>query len=74
MCISTPSMPAPVEVAAPPPPPPKALEKAPQQQAVGRRKPGAVNTAGMAGGSLLTGPAGIQASALNTGGSTLLGG
>lgn len=61
MCMSTPDVPA------PPPPPQEA--KAPDSMASRRnaRKP-------MQGGTLLTGPSGVASGALNTGGSTLLGG
>jgi hypothetical protein len=67
MCMSTPSVP-------PPPPPPQEI-KQPDNAA----KPADMmrqrrNSAAMGAGSLLTGPTGIAASALNTGKSTLLGG
>lgn len=61
MCMSSPKMPA-------PPPPPQELK---QPDTVAQRRkvrpmPGA--------GTLLTGPSGVAAGAMNTGGSTLLGG
>lgn len=63
MC-RTPKMPtAPVQPAA-------QAEKQPDQMSayrVGRRRPGA-------GGTLLTGPSGIERAAMNLGGTTLLGG
>jgi hypothetical protein len=61
-------------VAAEPAPVATTPEKAPQQSAGVRRKPGVTNPAAMAGGTLLTGPSGIQANALNTGAASLLGG
>ncbi len=61
MCMSTPKMPA-------PPPPPQEV-KPPDSMAQRRaRRP-----AGM-GGTMLTGPSGVTAGSMSTGGSTLLGG
>lgn len=60
MCMSTPKVP-------PPPPPPQEM-KQPDSMAARRAK----RPVGM--GSLLTGPSGVSAGALNTGGSSLLGG
>lgn len=61
MCMSTPDI--------PPPPPPPQEAKAPDSMASRRnvRK-------NLPGGTLLTGPSGVASGALNTGGSTLLGG
>lgn len=65
MCVGqAPKIPAP----SPPPPPPQAA-KAPDMNAV--RKAG--GSSPLAGGSLLTGPSGIAANALNTGSKSLLG-
>lgn len=64
MCVSTPKVPA-----APPPPQEQKLPDTVNEAA--KRKTRAV---GMGGGTLLTGPSGVANSALNTGGSTLLGG
>jgi hypothetical protein len=63
MCMSSPNIPA-------PPPPPQEV-KQPDSAALtdkARR-----NRAGMAGGSLLTGPSGIASGALTTGKTSLLG-
>lgn len=62
MCMSSPNV--------PPPPPPPQEAKAPDSMATRRR----ARPATMAGGTMLTGPAGVAAGALNTGGATLLGG
>lgn len=67
MCLSTPKMPPP-----PPPPPPPQEVKLADMNTV-RRKQNS-NSAPIAGGTLLTGPSGVQNSQLNIGGSTLLGG
>lgn len=56
-----------------PAPAPAAPEKAPQQAAGVRKKAGVSNPSAMSAGTLLTGPSGIQASALNTGAASLLG-
>lgn len=61
MCMSSPSV--------PPPPPPPQEPKAPDSMATRRR---ARPAAGM--GTMLTGPSGVSAGALNTGGTSLLGG
>lgn len=61
MCMSSPSIPA-------PPPPPQEV-KQPDTMAERRKvRPQA------GAGTLLTGPSGVAKTALNTGGSTLLGG
>lgn len=60
MCFSSPKVP-------PPPPPPQEV-KAPD---VGQLQRGKKQAAGMAGGTLLTGPSGIAS--MPTGGNTLLG-
>jgi hypothetical protein len=60
--MSTPSMP-------PPPPPPQEV-KQPDSRAQRRAR----RTAGMGGGTMLTGPSGVASSSLNTGGTSLLGG
>jgi hypothetical protein len=65
VCLSKPNIPAPVA------PPPVQETKLPDTLNAKRRTAKAV---GMGGGTLLTGPSGIASSALNTGGSTLLGG
>lgn len=62
MCMSTPSMP-------PPPPPPQEV-KQPDSMAMRRAK----RPTGMGQGTMLTGPSGVAAGSMNTGGSTLLGG
>lgn len=68
MCIGkTPKIPAPP---APPPPPQEA--KAPDMNAVRRKRPG--DAGGIPGGTLLTGPTGVDKGMLNTGGGSLLGG
>lgn len=68
MCIGdSPSMPEPT-----PPPPPPQEAKTPDINAT-RRKPSSTQTA-IAGGTLLTGPSGVENSSLNTGGGSLLGG
>lgn len=67
MCLAkTPNIPPP-----PPPPPPPQEVKQPDSAALrtGARR----NRAGMAGGSLLTGPSGVSQGALTTGRTTLLG-
>jgi hypothetical protein len=64
MCMSKPSMPA-------PPPPVQDVKPADTANAATRK---AQKRTGMASGSLLTGPSGIQTTALNTGGTSLLGG
>lgn len=61
MCMSSPNV--------PPPPPPPQEPKAPDSMAQRRRQR---PTAGM--GTMLTGPAGVASNALNTGGTSLLGG
>lgn len=61
MCMSSPSV--------PPPPPPPQEAKAPDSMATRRR---ARPAGGM--GTMLTGPSGVSAGALNTGGTSLLGG
>jgi len=61
MCLSKPSIPA--------PPPPPQEQKTPDSMNTRRKQ-----TRAPGGATLLTGPQGIAASALNTGGSTLLGG
>lgn len=54
----------------PPPPPPPQEVKQPDSMAQRRaRRP-----QGMGGGTMLTGPSGVGAGALNTGGASLLGG
>ena len=63
MCMSSPDIP-------PPPPPPQEV-KQPNSDVL--RDRARRNRAGMAGGSLLTGPSGIAPSALTTGKATLLG-
>ena len=55
----------------PPPPPPPQEAKAPDVSQL--RDSARRNRSGMAGGSLLTGPAGIAPGALPTGKATLLG-
>ncbi len=62
MCSSTPKM--------PPPAPPPQEQKAPDT--VNARRRGRGNTT--QGGTLLTSPSGVAGNALNTGGTTLLGG
>jgi hypothetical protein len=62
MCLSKPNIPA--------PPPPPQESKTPDTMNQRRKQ----RQAGMGGGTLLTGPSGIAASSMNTGGSTLLGG
>lgn len=67
MCIGkTPKIPAPP---APPPPPQEA--KAPDMNSTRRKRP---SESGIAGGTLLTGPSGVDNSLLSTGGGSLLGG
>jgi hypothetical protein len=67
MCVgSRPKIPEP---AAPPPPPQEA--KAPDLNTTRRKRP---SESGIAGGTLLTGPAGVDASMVSTGGGSLLGG
>ena len=61
MCMSTPDVPA------PPPPPQDA--KTPDSTALRRQ----ARRNGMQAGTVLTGPSGVAAGGLNTGGSTLLG-
>lgn len=63
MCMSSPKIP-------PPPPPPQEV-KQPDSMAMRRRQRQA---AGMGGGTMLTGPSGVAAGSLNTGGASLLGG
>lgn len=60
MCLSRPSVPA-------PPPPPQPAQEVKEVDQTRRRR----NTT--QGGSLLTGPSGVNTSGLNIGGSTLLG-
>lgn len=67
MCMKTPKMPAP-----PPPPPPPQETKAADLNTI-RRRQDSGNTP-IAGGTLLTGPSGVQSGMLNVGGNTLLGG
>jgi len=69
MCLSKPSMPAPV--APPPPPPPPQAVKQPSQEAMTETAQRNRNPSAMSGGSLLTGPSGVSMAA--TGKSTLLG-
>lgn len=61
MCTSTPKI--------PPPPPPPQEQKAPDTVNARRRRGN-----GMQSGTLLTSPSGVAGNALNTGGTTLLGG
>lgn len=63
MCMSSPNIP-------PPPPPPQEV-KQPDSMAVRRRQRQA---AGMASGTMLTGPSGVAANSYSTGGTSLLGG
>lgn len=60
MCFSSPKM--------PPPPPPPQEGKMPDNLGTARRKRNAPMS------TLLTGPSGVASGALNTGGTTLLGG
>lgn len=62
MCTSTPSI--------PPPPPPPQESKAPDALGIRRKN----RNGPMQAGTLLTSPSGVASNALNTGGSTLLGG
>lgn len=62
MCLSSPDI--------PPPSPPPQESKAPDTTAQRRKQ----RQTGMGAGTLLTGPSGIAAGGLNTGGTTLLGG
>ncbi len=67
MCIgSTPKIPPPP---APAPPPQEA--KAPDMNSVRRKR---ADSGGIPGGTLLTGPSGVDNSMLSTGGGSLLGG
>lgn len=63
MCMSSPDI--------PPPPPPPQEAKQPDSMAVRRSQRRA---GGMGMGTMLTGPSGVASGALNTGGTTLLGG
>jgi len=64
MCLSKPNIPA-------PPPPVQDVKPADTASAATRKQQ---KRTGMAGGSLLTGPSGIQTASMNTGGTSLLGG
>lgn len=71
MCMSKPKMPAPPP---PPPPPPDPQEAKPVDMNSVRRRQASGNTP-IAGGTLLTGPSGVQNSQLSTStGGSLLGG
>lgn len=63
MCAKSPDIP-------PPPPPPQEIKQPDSATYKDRTKQ---NRAGMAGGSLLTGPSGVAQGSLTTGRATLLG-
>jgi hypothetical protein len=67
VCIGkTPKIPAP-----PAPPPPPQETKAPDMNSVRRKRS---ESGGIPGGTLLTGPSGVDSGMLSTGGGSLLGG
>lgn len=63
MCMSSPNIP-------PPPPPPQAAKPADTMAVRRAQRP----RGGMGMGTMLTGPSGVASGALNTGGTSMLGG
>lgn len=64
MCMSSPNIPP------PPPPPQETKQPAAMQSRRDRRR----SAGGMGMGTMLTGPSGVASGAMNTGGTSLLGG